>query len=409
MAELGAGDALLTFTRSGIGGDSAYLAKLLPIYYRKAILENILKAAGMWQKCEVEAFPLRTGKTATLFRYPNLVPITTALVEGENPTPTQIPTAQFTVDLAILGGWVPPTEFGQMVTIDGLRKLPEIVREWADSSMELYLAKNLTPFMKKVRVDKDSTYERDFVTTSAGATTTVISTDLAADANDIFNGGLVTCVDDTAKNYGLSRYVTDFVTSTGTITCAAFPVASEDAKRYHISDTQGIVSTDVMSLAGTRAAIRQLRANGAYGPKFEIAGGGYWQIYDGIQEEELGADSDIKNLFITKEKETGIRTYVPGTISMLHPVLTFYPFRSVPDTGTSTYDATGGAVHSAIFGKNAIKRLPLGKKDVQIIHKSKESGGTSNPLEMYSTLGWKITMAVVNTDTNASVALITGR
>jgi hypothetical protein len=162
-----------------------------------------------------------------------------------------------------------------------------------------------------------------------------------------------------------------------------------------------------MDLAALRTAVAHMRENGIYGPRFELPGGGYNIVYDAKQEGDLGADTSITNLFIYKEKEDGIRSYKPGTIAMCKPTLTYYPFRSAA-TGAATYAASGAVRYAPIFGKNCMVRLPIGSKDIQIIYKDKSSGGTSNPLEMYSTLGWKYRGAFTVYDSNAGRALITG-
>jgi hypothetical protein len=148
-----------------------------------------------------------------------------------------------------------------------------------------------------------------------------------------------------------------------------------------------------------------LEANGCFGDDFEIDGGGYNMIYSSKMRHDLSADSNVVNLFIYKEKEKGIREYgTGGSILSFHEVLTARPYRHTSGAAVTTYVATGDVESVTLIGKNAAAKLPLGKNDISIIAKPKEIIG--GPLEMFSTVGYKVTTAVTYKNGNAGINLM---
>lgn len=408
-------DALIDVTR---GLTTTDYSEILPIYYRKSILESIFKAFGLWSKIEVEAFPQRSGTTGTLFRYANMTPTTEAasgeITEAENPSPTAVVTAKHTCTMKILGGWIVPSELAQLTTIDGLRKLPELVRDWAESSLELYLQKNLVPYLPAIRPDRDHLYfpHADIVTVGANPTYEFEINDLTGIGDGALDGAAAVCISPDSANYGISKLVSAFDDTGGTLddmlSTAAFPydMAAGDVLAICGASDGGFTAADCpMNITALREAAKQLRRNGIYGPRFEVKGGGYWMVMHADQEGDLTGDAAMTLLYQNKEKESGLRTYKPGVVYMMHPVLTYYPFRSA-NTMDATYDSNGDVMHATIFGKNCLKRLPLQNSDLEIIYKSKKNTG-ANPLELYSTLGWKIHMAVDGVDFGAGRCILT--
>jgi hypothetical protein len=278
----------------------------------------------------------------------------------------------------------------------------EVVAAWAKEAMEYYVATTLTPYLKQVRDDGDVTYQKNSVSTSSGSTTTIVDTALT-EADDFWNGALVTITDPTVGIYGESQYVTDFVASSDTLTVDAFSQTVASGVKYHISIPTGLVAGDEMSLAGVRKCQKELRAGGGYGPRFELMGGGYNMILDTDQEDSIGNDSNFTNLYIYKEKETGIRTWPEsGRIAMCRPEVTGIPYRTAV-TGAGTYSATGVVRVAAIFGQQCMKKMPLGINDIEIIAKGESSGGVANPLNRYSTSGWKARIAAAKMDMNVGI------
>ena len=381
----------------------AELQYALPVYYRKKILELINTPSGLWDKLDIEAFPQRSGTTATFSKYGKVDYTTsTTLTEGANPDPVDLVTGNVTAAIVEKGGVVAIPDLARLSIVDGTMKVAEVVAAWAKEAMEYYVATTLTPYLKQVRDDGDATYQKNTVSTSAGSTTTIVDTALT-EADDFWNGALVTITDPKVGTYGESQYVTDFVASSDTLTVDAFSQTIGDATQYHIHKPTALAAGDEMSLAGVRKCQKELRAGGGYGPRFELAGGGYNMILHTDQEDSNGNDSNFTDLYIYKEKETGIRTWPEsGRIAMCRPEVTGIPYRTAV-TGAGTYSATGVIRVAAIFGKQAMKKMPLGINDIEIIAKGESSGGVANPLNRYSTSGWKARIAAAKMDMNVGI------
>jgi N4-gp56 family major capsid protein len=78
---------------------------------------------------------------------------------------------------------------------------------------------------------------------------------------------------------------------------------------------------------------------------------------------------------------------------------TFKQFSFIGDTETSTADNTAGTPQeislSLVFGKGAFHTTLIGASDVEVIIKPLGSGGTTDPLNQRSTIGWKAKKAAV--------------
>lgn len=394
---------------SGISTTTAELQYVLPIYYRKRILELINQPAGLWDTLDREMFPQRSGTTVTFMKYARLNGITTidggALTQGENPTSTDLVTGQVTAAIVEYGGIATVADLAALTVIDGAEKVSQVVAAWAKEAMEYYSQITFTPYLKQVRADGDSTYEVNSVTTSAGSTTLINDT-TRTEANDFWIGALVTIIDSHSGAYGESQYCSDSVQNTSITVGTAFSQTIGDAVNYHISIPTGILATDVLTLSALRLAQKELRKYGAMGSAFEIPGGGYNGVYDADLEAQILADTQLLELFTHTEKEAGgIRGYTPGKLMMIQPIFSGVPFRTAV-TGAGTY-ASGGICHyMSIFGQQAGAVMPLQQNDIQIIAKGKQEIG--GPLERFSTTGWKVQLAIGKMDMNAGVALICG-
>jgi hypothetical protein len=167
----------------------AELQYALPVYYRKKILELINTPAGLWDKLEIEAFPQRSGTTATFSKYGKVdYTDSVTLTQGANPDPIDLVTGNVTAAIVEKGGVVAIPDLARLSIVDGTKKVSEVVAAWAKEAMEYYVATTLTPYLKQVRDDGDVTYQKNSVSTSSGSTTTIVDTALT-EADDFWNGG----------------------------------------------------------------------------------------------------------------------------------------------------------------------------------------------------------------------------
>jgi hypothetical protein len=296
-------------------------------------------------------------------------------------------------------------DLASLTVIDGVEVVGELVAEWFKEAMEYYAQITFTPYLSQIRIDGDSTYEDDSVTTSAGSTTVLNDTN-RTEANDFWIGALVTITDVNVGYYGESQYCSDSVQNTSITVGSAFSQTVASGTSYHISIPTGITSADKLSLSGFRLAQRQLRRNQIKGSRFEIPGGGYHGVYDADLEAQILEDSNLLTLFTHTEKEAdGIRKYDPGKIMMIRPMMSSVPFQCAT-SGAGAYSSTGVVHIMPIFGKAAGAIMPLTKKEIEIIAKGKEEIG--GPLERFSTAGAKVQLALAKKNMVAGVGLVCG-
>jgi len=153
-----------------------------------------------------------------------------------------------------------------------------------------------------------------------------------------------------------------------------------------------IASTDTLSVSGIRAAVKTLKINKA--PKWE--NGMYRAVIgpDGIyqlQGDTAAGNWINMNMYNSGENAANLKK---GTIQGLYGV------DVVESTvafcaSSSEYDGTPGETDLGVWaffaGKGAVAEVKLqGNGDAKIIYKKGGDQDTSNPLEMYSTLGWKV-------------------
>lgn len=147
-------------------------------------------------------------------------------------------------------------------------------------------------------------------------------------------------------------------------------------------------STDTMSVSAIRLAVATLKKNKA--PKWE--NGNYRGVFNVDAIYQLQGDTAAGNwinigLYNSEKNAEMLKKGVIGTLYGVDIVETNQAFSAsaadgqVAPTGRSNF----------IAGKGAVAEVKIsGLGDARIIHKRSDNNDTSNPLEMYSTLGWKV-------------------
>lgn len=141
-----------------------------------------------------------------------------------------------------------------------------------------------------------------------------------------------------------------------------------------------ITSTDTIDGLEIRKAVRTLKLNKAR--KFE--GNLFYSIIPVTVAVDLRGDSE----WLDANRYTTSEFIKNGEIGKLHGVKFFEA-----DNEAVTADAGSGSVdvyNTFIFGKHAYGIVDLaGQNGPRVIVKNPSAGDTSNPLDLYSTVGWK--------------------
>lgn len=390
------------------GTDSAFLYNL-PVYYKKNTEALIRTPRGLYAAIDLEAFPKRSGSTGHFGRMAEQADNVTPLTQGENPSITAIVTGSYTAALIQLGGISAPSDLAEDITIEGIKMVPIVVGNKGRNSLELYAQCAITPYLMPVRADIEGALATqlggEFTTDGAGDITTLTSAQLSYAGDNFYRYGVVVNQSPTSGEFGRSRLVTASANAGDTLTTAAWQVIPGTGIKFRFGLSTGLLPGDIISLTNLRYCQMLLKKNGCWGDDFEVDGGGYNMVYGAIMQHDLLKDSNIINMMVYKESEKGLRKYgTGGKIMGFNEVLTARPYKHTMGAAVTTYVATGDCESVTLIGKNAAAKLPLGKNDIDVIVKAKEVIG--GPLNMYSTVGYKITTAVTYKNANAGINLM---
>jgi len=140
-----------------------------------------------------------------------------------------------------------------------------------------------------------------------------------------------------------------------------------------------IASTDTMSVVELRKAVKTLKRNKA--PKFED--GFYRGVLNVGAVYDLQGDNNQGN-FVTANQYKTPEDIKKGEIGRLGGVIVF-------ESNNEEVDATYSNVYSSfIAGKGCAAMVDLNGAGAGVNMKTPGANDTSNPLDMYSTLAWKI-------------------
>jgi len=150
-----------------------------------------------------------------------------------------------------------------------------------------------------------------------------------------------------------------------------------------------IASSDTLSVSSIRKAVSTLKKNKA--PKWE--NGNYRAVLNVDGVYGLQGDTAAGNWINIGTYNSGENAEMlkKGSIGSLYGVDIVETNQAFCASGVATSTNHCQARSNFIAGKGAVAEVKLsGSGDARIIHKKSDSSDTSNPLEMYSTLGWKV-------------------
>lgn len=168
-----------------------------------------------------------------------------------------------------------------------------------------------------------------------------------------------------------------------------------------------IAVTDVLNAKEVKLAVRTL--DQAFAMRFDD--GYYASIITPSQQYDLMADSATGS-WIDVNKYTTTENAYKGEIGKLYGariVVSPIGYRSA--TSGTTYSSTGAVHYAQFFGQEAFGVCGIESVDPtspKIIVKRSNDSDTSNPLNMFSTVGWKLPFKAKTLNTAFGVSLRTG-
>lgn len=154
-----------------------------------------------------------------------------------------------------------------------------------------------------------------------------------------------------------------------------------------------IQATDTLDVADLRLTMLQLKT--AKAPKFEAPvgslnkGGAYRAVvssqgyYELLGDSTAGAFTSI-NLAVSSTETGQIKDQAIKRIAGFDVMESNNQYTHTAGAGTVT------AYANLFCGKGAVKEVAIGSGNPRIIYKKPGANDTSNPLDMYSTLSWKV-------------------
>jgi N4-gp56 family major capsid protein len=180
-----------------------------------------------------------------------------------------------------------------------------------------------------------------------------------------------------------------------TLTAAVLSAGATTQLAGAKSNITAVAATDTLSGAEIRKAVRTLKANKAK----PFDNGMYRGIVPVYAAYDLRGDSN----WLAANTYTDVSLFKNGQIGRLHGV-------DMVETNNQVYEAsTVNVYHTYVFGKNAYGTLNLaGQPNSRIIIKTGGPQDTSNPLDMYSTIGWKAYFVAKVLNADWVIAIHTG-
>lgn len=144
-----------------------------------------------------------------------------------------------------------------------------------------------------------------------------------------------------------------------------------------------VAATDLLSAVELRKAFLTLFNNAA--PTFE--GGNYRMVVHSQGQYELQGDTTTGNWVNVNIYNDGSNAELvkKGVLGRL------FGFDMVPTNNGKSEASTVSVYHTIAAGKGAVAEVDIaGSGSANVIYKQSGAQDTSNPLNMYSTLGWKV-------------------
>jgi len=360
-------------------------AELVNIFYDKTALKEG-KPYNMLEQFAVKSRNIPQGAGDEIDWW-KVVPIPVAsdygvLTEGQSPAATLLNYQRVKALVKGYGLVVTLSEFLQIISIDpkmastaqslGIHRAKTINRMYWGC-----LAQNLYP----LRVTANTSYEVTGIADGSATTSTVIDT--AAGITDGTVGVLVMTNGNNFGMGGLATYASATTTFTISATAPSYILNEANAAldTYKFASSTGLTAADPLTCAVLAKSVTILQNNLA-----APYGDGYFgSILSPFTQYDVRNDSE----WINADHYAGSKKLYNGEVGSwggIRFVMDSLPWRSAAGT-MQTYAAAGAVFHTPVFGQECYAGVRFNGVQDQLIKKSKEQ--TGDPLETYSTMGWK--------------------
>ena len=372
--------------------NSTVLAPALQAFYDKKFLLRAQAELAGYQFGQKRALPGGVGKTVYFSRYMPLNKVTSPLDETDDggiplSSRQKFKTEEVSATAALWGDYVAISKLASITAIDkDVSQKVDIIGQQAGESIDAYVLGKVGAGMLRRRADGDPTYQFNG-TAASGSTTTLVTPDNAANGSTgvsgTFNGGFLTIVGGT--NYGQTRQISTSALSgtyVQTITVSsAFPKACDATSEFRVVVGTGIVSTDVLTTANIRLALRDLKR----GKAMKAEKGYYIGLINPDIEYDFMGDTTFVQAATYKDSVDSLYT---GEIGKWLGIRFVGASQLMRESVAGVADDAGAIHVASILGKEAYGVIELEGQSQKIYIKTPEQLAQAIP--MYSTCGWQV-------------------
>lgn len=381
----------------------------IPSYYDRRLLARAIPVMVHYQMAQKgRSVGLGSGQGHTVYwtRYLPLTKRTTALTETDDGGITRAAISDMTLNAQckLYGNVAQIGRYIDLVHIDqNIANRVDLLAQNMGESVDWLVMDAIhgaDHSINRIRIDNDSDYTIDATADSTTCSTTVISDSDLSQTTSAWVGGYALITDPTSKAYGESRIIT---ANDGTTFSVTIGTISETpaSKTYRLVQSTGISgTTDIMSSAGVRYAVRELKRKKA----LKFADGNYAAIlpidmeYDFMKDTTWVAAkeySDVKDLYAGEiGRWMGVRFVTPSIGG---------DWREA--AGTMGTLSTSAAVYTApFFGKGAVGVVDLKAQPQKVYVRTWEQLG--QPIPLFNTIGWEASLATKVLNANFAVGLM---
>jgi len=384
----------------GVATTTSTLTALMKTYYDKLLLEVARPKMVLDQFADKSRdIPRHEGQTVSFQRFVPLEVVTATTNEGELPPYVELEAMRFEATLQKYANAVRITEEVELTALSPVLEaaVKELGENMGQSLNRLYRGA-LAKFLYPMRVDNSATYGKSCVAT-AGTTTTLTDATNLSEAADFWNGGTVVIT--SGQNKGYSAHIDDF--ASGVITFSpALKEACDAGDTFRVVTSTGITSTNVITCSAVERAVALLKYFNA--PSYD------GKYYIGIISPFVQYD------FMQDSAWVNAHHYAQDTALFDGEVGRWGGVRWVEDTdpwleaaGTiGTYNANGAVHQTPIFGKHAYAGVGIEGVPDKLFIKKPGDQDTSNYINAYSMVAWRVYFVPVVLNALFGVTLISG-
>lgn len=325
-------------------GSNPGLTQTMQLFYDRVFLTRAMIELRHDFGAQVRPVPMNAGKSIVWTRFTPLAIVTAALSEGANPTATDMSGTNVSATLA---------EYGAYTLVSSLYSM---------TSIETGLKEHIEVHGQNAGESIDQ----------------LIRTELQTNA---------------------ATSVTAPVVASATAAGVQFPSGAAVVSTFSTVHT-----TDTLTGLEIRRAVRTLKANKAQ--KFDSG------LYRGIISSQVAMDLMGNSEWLDAHRYTTSDAIERGVVGKLHGV-------EFVETNNGFFYNSGGFSTSAanvaniyfsfIFGKNAYGVVNLASITAPKVYVKNPGGNsTDNPLDLFSTVGWKMPFAVKTLNATWIVPIVTG-